>query len=138
MDEREAEARFTRLCETYYRNVFGYVVLRVAPQAAVNVTGEVFTVAWRKVDESPAAQRRRRHQGIRRRVPRLRAPGLGEQARRRPRLLTEPPATDPAPAAGSESPGQSAWSVQSDASARRMADARRFRAARSGRPSSRA
>jgi DNA-directed RNA polymerase specialized sigma24 family protein len=53
VDEHEAEARFTRLYETYYRNVFGYVVLRVAPQAAEDVTGEVFTVAWRKVDEIP-------------------------------------------------------------------------------------
>lgn len=51
MDEREA--RFTRLYETYYRNVFGYVVLRVAPQAAEDVTGEVFTIAWRKIDEIP-------------------------------------------------------------------------------------
>ncbi|MCO5991868.1 RNA polymerase sigma factor [Actinoallomurus rhizosphaericola] len=51
MDEQEA--RFTRLYETYYRNVFGYVVLRVAPQAADDVTNEVFTVAWRKIDEIP-------------------------------------------------------------------------------------
>ncbi|GAB3985065.1 sigma-70 family RNA polymerase sigma factor [Actinoallomurus acanthiterrae] len=51
MDEQEA--RFTRLYEMYYRNVFGYVVLRVAPQAADDVTNEVFTVAWRKIDEVP-------------------------------------------------------------------------------------
>lgn len=51
MDEQEA--RFTRLYETYYRNVFSYVVLRVAPQTAEDVTGEVFTVAWRKIDEIP-------------------------------------------------------------------------------------
>lgn len=51
MDEREA--RFTRLYETHYRSVFGYVVLRVAPQAAEDVTGEVFTTAWRKIDEVP-------------------------------------------------------------------------------------
>jgi RNA polymerase sigma-70 factor (ECF subfamily) len=51
VDEREA--RFTRLYETYYRNVFGYVVLRVAPQAAEDVTGEVFAIAWRKIDEVP-------------------------------------------------------------------------------------
>ncbi|GAA4636369.1 sigma-70 family RNA polymerase sigma factor [Actinoallomurus vinaceus] len=51
MDEQEA--RFTRLYETYYRNVFGYVVLRVAPQAAEDITNEVFTIAWRKVDEIP-------------------------------------------------------------------------------------
>jgi RNA polymerase sigma-70 factor (ECF subfamily) len=49
----EQEARFTRLYETYYRNVFGYVVLRVAPHAAEDVTGEVFTTAWRKIDEIP-------------------------------------------------------------------------------------
>jgi DNA-directed RNA polymerase specialized sigma24 family protein len=49
----EQEARFTRLYETYYRNVFGYVVLRVAPHAAEDVTGEVFTIAWRKIDEIP-------------------------------------------------------------------------------------
>jgi RNA polymerase sigma factor (sigma-70 family) len=49
----EQEARFTRLYETYYRNVFGYVVLRVAPQAAEDLTGEVFTIAWRKIDEIP-------------------------------------------------------------------------------------
>jgi RNA polymerase sigma factor (sigma-70 family) len=49
----EQEARFTRLYEMYYRNVFGYVVLRVAPQAADDVTNEVFTVAWRKIDEIP-------------------------------------------------------------------------------------
>ncbi|MGI5208120.1 RNA polymerase sigma factor [Spirillospora sp. CA-108201] len=51
MDEQEA--RFTRLYETYYRNVFAYVVLRAAPQAAEDLTGEVFTVAWRKIDEIP-------------------------------------------------------------------------------------
>ncbi|NVI88564.1 RNA polymerase sigma factor [Actinomadura sp. BRA 177] len=51
MDEREA--RFTRLYETHYRSVFGYVVLRVAPQAAEDVTGEVFATAWRKIDEVP-------------------------------------------------------------------------------------
>ncbi|MEV5755085.1 sigma-70 family RNA polymerase sigma factor [Actinoallomurus sp. NPDC052308] len=51
MDEQEA--RFTRLYETYYRNVFGYVVPRVPPQAAEDVTNEVFTIAWRKVDEIP-------------------------------------------------------------------------------------
>ncbi|MQY07180.1 RNA polymerase sigma factor [Actinomadura macrotermitis] len=51
MDEREA--RFTRLYERYYRNVFGYVVLRVPPQTAEDLTGEVFTVAWRKIDEIP-------------------------------------------------------------------------------------
>jgi DNA-directed RNA polymerase specialized sigma24 family protein len=49
----EKETRFTHLYETYYRNVFGYVVLRVAPQAAEDVTGEVFTIAWRKIDEIP-------------------------------------------------------------------------------------
>jgi RNA polymerase sigma factor (sigma-70 family) len=53
VDEQEAEARFTRLYENYYRNVFGYVVLRVVPQAAEDVTGDVFTVAWRKIDEVP-------------------------------------------------------------------------------------
>ncbi|WP_026412300.1 RNA polymerase sigma factor [Actinomadura oligospora] len=51
MDEREA--RFTRLYETHYRSVFGYVALRVERQAAEDVTGEVFAVAWRKVDEIP-------------------------------------------------------------------------------------
>lgn len=51
MDEREA--RFTRLYETHYRSVFGYVVLRAAPQAAEDITGEVFTAAWRKIDEVP-------------------------------------------------------------------------------------
>jgi RNA polymerase sigma-70 factor (ECF subfamily) len=49
----EQEARFTRLYERYYRNVFGYVVLRVALHAAEDVTGEVFTTAWRKIDEIP-------------------------------------------------------------------------------------
>ena len=44
MDEQEA--RFTGLYERYYRNVFGYLVLRVAPQVVVeDVTNEVFTVA---------------------------------------------------------------------------------------------
>lgn len=51
MDEQEA--RFTRLYETYYRSVFGYVVARVAPQTAEDVTDEVFTVAWRKIEEIP-------------------------------------------------------------------------------------
>jgi RNA polymerase sigma-70 factor, ECF subfamily len=51
VDEREA--RFTRLYETYYRNVFGYAVVRVAPGTAEDVTGEVFTIAWRKLDEVP-------------------------------------------------------------------------------------
>jgi RNA polymerase sigma-70 factor, ECF subfamily len=49
----EHEARFTRLYERYYRNVFGYVMVRVAPHAVEDVTGEVFTTAWRKIDEVP-------------------------------------------------------------------------------------
>jgi RNA polymerase sigma factor (sigma-70 family) len=49
----EHEARFTRLYEAYYRNVFGYVVLRVAPQLAEDVTSEVFATAWRKIDKVP-------------------------------------------------------------------------------------
>ncbi|MFD0687874.1 RNA polymerase sigma factor [Actinomadura fibrosa] len=51
MDEREA--RFTRLYESHYRSVFGYVVLRTGVSAAEDVTGEVFTVAWQKIDEVP-------------------------------------------------------------------------------------
>ncbi|MEV4258332.1 RNA polymerase sigma factor [Spirillospora sp. NPDC049652] len=51
MDEREA--RFTRLYETHYRSVFGYVALRVERHAVEDVTGEVFAVAWRKADEIP-------------------------------------------------------------------------------------
>ncbi|GAA4591737.1 sigma-70 family RNA polymerase sigma factor [Planotetraspora phitsanulokensis] len=51
MDEQEV--RFTRLYETYYRNVFGYLVLQVAPHAAEDATNEVFTTAWRKIDEVP-------------------------------------------------------------------------------------
>ncbi|GAA4232897.1 hypothetical protein GCM10022254_34040 [Actinomadura meridiana] len=51
MDEQEA--RFTRLYETYYRNVFGYVVLRVPSNAAEDVTDEVFTIAWRKIADIP-------------------------------------------------------------------------------------
>lgn len=100
MDEREA--RFTRLYETYYRNVFGYVGLRVGPHAAEDVTGEVFTIAWRKIDEIPeralpwllgvARNLTRQSYGAAGRarglfedkggVPRLRTPGLGEQDRR--------------------------------------------------------
>lgn len=51
MDEREA--RFTRLYESHYRNVFGYLVLRVPPHTAEDATGEVFTIAWRKIDDVP-------------------------------------------------------------------------------------
>ncbi|MES9536680.1 sigma factor-like helix-turn-helix DNA-binding protein [Actinomadura sp. NPDC000600] len=51
MDEQEA--RFISLYEAYYRNVFSYIVLRVAPQAAEDLTGEVFTIAWRKIGEVP-------------------------------------------------------------------------------------
>jgi RNA polymerase sigma factor (sigma-70 family) len=51
VDEREA--RFAALYERYYRNVFGYVLLRVGHEAAEDVTGDVFIIAWRKFDEVP-------------------------------------------------------------------------------------
>ncbi|TDC07134.1 sigma-70 family RNA polymerase sigma factor [Nonomuraea longispora] len=49
----DPEERFTMLYDRYYRNVLGYVLLRVGQNVAEDVCSETFLVAWRRLDELP-------------------------------------------------------------------------------------
>ncbi|TXK34685.1 sigma-70 family RNA polymerase sigma factor [Nonomuraea sp. C10] len=49
----DPEERFTLLYDRYYRNVLGYVLLRVEQGVAEDVCSETFLVAWRRLDELP-------------------------------------------------------------------------------------
>jgi RNA polymerase sigma factor (sigma-70 family) len=49
----DPQERFTALYDRYYRNVLGYVLLRVEEGAAEDVCSETFLVAWRRLDELP-------------------------------------------------------------------------------------
>lgn len=47
------EDRFRDLFERHYREVLRYAVRRVGPDEADDVAEDVFTVAWRRVEEAP-------------------------------------------------------------------------------------
>jgi RNA polymerase sigma factor (sigma-70 family) len=49
----DPQERFTALYDRYYRNVLGYVLLRVEQAVAEDVCSETFLVAWRRLDELP-------------------------------------------------------------------------------------
>ncbi|MFB9473484.1 sigma-70 family RNA polymerase sigma factor [Nonomuraea salmonea] len=49
----DPKERFTALYDRYYRNVLGYVLLRVEQTVAEDVCSETFLVAWRRLDELP-------------------------------------------------------------------------------------
>ncbi|TDD03462.1 sigma-70 family RNA polymerase sigma factor [Nonomuraea deserti] len=49
----DPQERFTMLYDRYYRNVLGYVLLRVEQGVAEDVCSETFLVAWRRLDELP-------------------------------------------------------------------------------------
>ncbi len=54
-DHREGrERRFEALYIAHYRAIAGYVLRRVATDEADDVIAQVFTVAWRRLDELPA------------------------------------------------------------------------------------
>ena len=50
-DPRRAE--FERLYLAHYQQITGYVRRRVAPHEADDVVGQVFAVAWRRLDRVP-------------------------------------------------------------------------------------
>lgn len=49
----DPESRFTRLYDGCYRSVLGYALLRVEQQAAEDVAGETFLIAWRRLADVP-------------------------------------------------------------------------------------
>lgn len=57
----DREHRFRQLYHEHYRTVQAYAVRRVATPADVaDVTAEVFTTAWRRLDDIPPRAERQR------------------------------------------------------------------------------
>lgn len=52
-DDRSSAARFERLYDLHYRKIAAYCRRRVAQQRVDDVVAEIFTVAWRRIDEVP-------------------------------------------------------------------------------------
>ena len=54
--QRDTERRFAVLYQAYYRPILAYAVRRVAPaEDAADVVADVFTTAWRRIDQVPGA-----------------------------------------------------------------------------------
>jgi len=54
--QRDKERRFAALYQAYYRPILAYAVRRVeAAEDAADVVADVFTTAWRRIDELPDA-----------------------------------------------------------------------------------
>jgi RNA polymerase sigma-70 factor (ECF subfamily) len=54
--QRDQERRFAALYQAYYRPILAYAVRRVAPaEDAADVVADVFTIAWRRIDQVPGA-----------------------------------------------------------------------------------
>jgi RNA polymerase sigma-70 factor (ECF subfamily) len=52
----DAEHRFAALYQAYYHPILAYAVRRVAPaEDAADVVADVFTTAWRRIDQVPEA-----------------------------------------------------------------------------------
>lgn len=47
------EARFKEVFDAYYRAIFSYTARRVGRDAAADLTAEVFTTAWRRIEHLP-------------------------------------------------------------------------------------
>ncbi len=54
-DQEADKARFTVLYESCYYRVLAYALRRVSAEEARDVAAEVFLVAWRRLDDVPAA-----------------------------------------------------------------------------------
>jgi len=52
-----ADARFDRLYRTYHREVLAYCLRRTSRSDAEDVAAEVFTVAWRRLDQVPSGEK---------------------------------------------------------------------------------
>jgi RNA polymerase sigma-70 factor (ECF subfamily) len=89
--KRQRERRFCDLYQAYYQAVLAYAVRRVAaPQDADDVVADVFTVAWRRIEQVPPAPEDRLWlYGVARRV----VAGRHRSARRLRRLTTRLTAT---------------------------------------------
>ena len=54
--QRDTEHRFAVLYQAYYRPILAYAVRRVTPaEDAADVVADVFTTAWRRIDQVPGA-----------------------------------------------------------------------------------
>jgi RNA polymerase sigma-70 factor, ECF subfamily len=112
--QRDKERRFAALYQAYYRPILAYAVRRVeAAEDAADVVADVFTIAWRRIDELPdgpadrlwlygvaqrvVAGRRRSARRLGRLVARLRADSST-------RPLSQPGPGQPGP--GQPGPGQ--------------------------------
>ncbi|MFI0357488.1 RNA polymerase sigma factor [Actinomadura sp. 9N407] len=56
MTDSDDRARFTALYDEHYGRVFAYAVSRAGGQAAEEVAGETFCVAWRRMRDLPDAE----------------------------------------------------------------------------------
>ena len=52
-----ADTRFERLYQQYHQEVLAYCVRRMNRSDAEDVASEVFTVAWRRIDQVPTGER---------------------------------------------------------------------------------
>lgn len=57
MSKADAATQFTTLYDTHFNAVYGYLVNRAGRQLAEELASETFLVAWRRLDDVPAAER---------------------------------------------------------------------------------
>ena len=53
MTTTNTEARFKAAFDAYYRAIFSYAARRAGRDAAADLTAEVFTTAWRRIEHMP-------------------------------------------------------------------------------------
>lgn len=58
-DEPGAEARYRRMYDAHHRAILAYCLRRVSSADAQDATSEVFTIAWRRLDEVPVDDKQR-------------------------------------------------------------------------------
>jgi RNA polymerase sigma-70 factor, ECF subfamily len=102
--QRDKERRFAALYQAYYRPILAYAVRRVeAAEDAADVVADVFTIAWRRIDELPDAPADRLWlYGVAQRV----VAGRRRSARRLGRLIARLRANQGARALIHPAPGQ--------------------------------
>jgi len=102
--QRDKERRFAALYQAYYRPILAYAVRRVeAAEDAADVVADVFTTAWRRIDELPDAPADRLWlYGVAQRV----VAGRRRSARRLGRLIARLRANQGARAQIHPAPGQ--------------------------------
>jgi RNA polymerase sigma-70 factor, ECF subfamily len=113
MCEQARRDRFTAIYEEHYHRILGYALRRTSPEDAADVVAETFLVAWRRLEELPAADTVRLWlYGTARRVlanqerGRRRRERLHERVRREVERPGEPPESAAAAAFAALRPGE--------------------------------